>query len=192
MKFECKDLERCLEVPELMADAREHARNCPACRRELWVWSEMSNLAAGLREEWDTPDLWPKIRTQLAAQPKRKPVRRYDWRLLGAIAAVLLVAASGLTWYKLRPAPAGPPPASAEMKGDFLTEQTLKEVEQAEKAYAASIEKLSRIAAPILCLPSASLTPSSSALLSIWLRLWENLSITDCGTPAFDPEVLGS
>ena len=45
MKFECKDLERCLEVPELMADAREHARDCPVCRRELWIWSEMSNVA---------------------------------------------------------------------------------------------------------------------------------------------------
>jgi hypothetical protein len=150
VKFECKDLERCLEVPELMADAREHARNCPACRRELWVWSEMSNLASGLREEWDTPELWPKIRTQLAAQPKRKPVRRYDWRLLGAIAAVLLLAASGLTWFRVRPAPAVTKPASAEAQGDFLTEQTLKEVEQAEKAYANSIEKLSRIAAPKL------------------------------------------
>ena len=94
MKFECKDLERCLEVPELMADAREHARNCAACRRELWLWSEMSNLAPGLREQWDSPELWPKIRTQLAAEPKRKPVRRFDWRILGAVAAALLISAA--------------------------------------------------------------------------------------------------
>ena len=151
MRFECKDLERCLEVPELMADAREHARSCPACRRELWIWAEMSNVASSLREEWDAPELWPQIRTQLAAEPKRKPVRRYDWRLLSAIAALFLIAAGGLTWYKW------PPPrqesATARpgtVEGDFLTEQTLKEVEQAEQVYAKSIEKLSRIAEPRL------------------------------------------
>lgn len=143
MKFECKDLERCLEVPELLADAREHARNCAACRRELWIWSEMSNVAPGLREEWETPELWPKMRTQLAAEPKRKQVRRFDWRLMGAIAAVLLIAAGGLTWYRLQPQP-------KTVQGDFLTEQTLKEVEQAEQAYARSIDKLSKIAEPKL------------------------------------------
>lgn len=145
MKFECKDLERCLEVPELMADAREHARHCAACRRELWIWNEMSSVASSLREEWDTPELWPKIRSDLAAQPKRKPVRRFDWRLMGAIAALLLAAAGGLGWYQLRQ-----PRAGEAVGSDFLTEQTLKEVEQAEKAYANSIEKLSRIAAPKL------------------------------------------
>jgi hypothetical protein len=145
MKFECKDLERCLEVPELMADAKEHARNCAACRRELWIWSEMSNVASGLREEWETPELWSKIKTQLATEPKRKPDRRFDWRIMSAIAAVLLVAAGSLTWCQLRPQQ---PPAA--QSADFLTEQTLKEVEQAEQAYAKSIEKLSTIAAPKL------------------------------------------
>ena len=58
MKFECKDLERALEVPELLADAREHARDCKACSRGLWIWSEMSQAAPALREEWDTPQLW--------------------------------------------------------------------------------------------------------------------------------------
>jgi hypothetical protein len=144
MKFECKDLERCLEVPELMADAREHARHCPACRRELWIWSELANVAPGLREEWETPELWPKIQTRLAAEPKRKRVRRFDGRILGAIAALLVVAAGSLAWYELRPLP------PAHQSPDFLTEQTLREVEQAEQAYVKSIDKLSKIAAPKL------------------------------------------
>ena len=70
MKVECKDFERALEVPELLPDAREHARDCPACRRELWVWGEISNLASGLREEWESPELWPQIQQSLVAEPK--------------------------------------------------------------------------------------------------------------------------
>lgn len=49
MRFECKDLDRALEFPELMKDAREHARNCPACTKDLWIWGEMSNRTAQLR-----------------------------------------------------------------------------------------------------------------------------------------------
>src|SRR5205807_5969769 len=98
MKIECKDFERALEVPELLPDAREHARECPACRRELWVWGEISNVAGGLKEEWDSPELWPRIQRSLASEPKRKAFRKawldwnwLDWKMMGAIAAVLAI-----------------------------------------------------------------------------------------------------
>ena len=45
-----------------------------------------------------------------------------------------------------RPAPA----PAAQQDSDFLTEQTLKEVEQTEAAYRASIDKLSRLVQPKL------------------------------------------
>lgn len=147
MKIECKDFERALEVPELLPDAREHARDCPACRRELWVWGEISNVASELREEWDSPELWPKIQRSLAAEPKtrRSRGRWLDWKTMGAIAAVVAIAATAAIWYQLRN-------MGAQGKSDsaFLTEQALKEVEQAESAYAKSIEKLSRVAEPML------------------------------------------
>lgn len=145
MRFECKDLDRALEVPELMKDAREHARNCPACTRDLWVWGEMSSTASQLRTEWDTPELWPGIRARLAAEPKQ--VKARPWRRWGLIAAVLLVAIGGVAAYKLRP----------KTGGDLLTEQTLREVEQAESAYLKSIDKLSHIAAPKLEKPDSAL-----------------------------------
>ena len=44
MTFDCKDLERALAIPELLPDAREHAKVCDACRRELWLWNEMSTV----------------------------------------------------------------------------------------------------------------------------------------------------
>ena len=145
MTFDCKDLERALAVPELLPDAREHAKVCDACRRELWLWSEMSSVAPGLREEWETPDLWPKIRQTLAAQQKAAKPRGFDrrnWAMLAAVAATLLVAVSVFVVMRSRPAAA----PAAQQDSDFLTEQALKEVERAEMAYRASIEKLSRLA----------------------------------------------
>lgn len=146
MTFDCKDLERALSVPELLPDAREHAKTCDACRRELWIWSEMSTVAPGLREDWDTPDLWPKIRQTLATEQKEARARarswRSDWRVMVGIAAMLAIAISIFVWQYPRGA-AGP---AAPQDSDFLTEQTLKEVEQTEAAYRASIDKLSRLA----------------------------------------------
>ncbi|HXM44965.1 MAG TPA: hypothetical protein VN924_27250 [Bryobacteraceae bacterium] len=144
MTFDCKDLERALAVPELLPDAREHAKVCDACRRELWLWSEMSSVAPGLREEWETPDLWPKIHQTLAAQQKaaKRNNVRFDWRMLAGIAAALVIAVSVFIFMY---SPSGHTPA-APRDSDFLTEQTLKEVEQSEAAYRASIDKLSRLA----------------------------------------------
>jgi hypothetical protein len=142
MTFDCRDLERALAAPELLPEAREHARVCAACRRELWLWSEMSNVARGLREEWESPDLWPRIRQDLAARQKADKPRGFDWRLLAGIAAAILVAVSVLILAPFRPA------SPARQDSDFLTEQTLKEVEQTETAYRASIDKLARLADP--------------------------------------------
>jgi hypothetical protein len=146
MTFDCKDLERALAVPELLPDAREHAKVCDVCRRELWLWNEMSAVAPGLREDWNTPDLWPKIRQTLASEQKEAKARargwRGDWRVMVGIAAVLAIAVTVFVWQYSRPA-AGP---AAPQDSDFLTEQTLKEVEQTEAAYRASIDKLTRLA----------------------------------------------
>jgi hypothetical protein len=159
MTFDCKDLERALAVPELLPDAREHAKVCDVCRRELWLWNEMSAVAPGLREEWETPNLWPQIRQTLAAQQKAAKPRglrwRSDWRML-AIAAALVTGVSISLVMHSRPAPT---PAALQ-DSDFLTEQTFKEVEQTEAAYRASIEKLTRLAQPRL---SAAANPAAIA-----------------------------
>jgi hypothetical protein len=145
MTFDCKDLERALAIPELLPDAREHAKVCDACRRELWLWSEMSAVAPGLREDWESPDLWPKIRQTLSAQQKAAKPRRAgwrDWRMMASVAAALMIAVSVLVYTYSRPSPV---PAAAP-DSDFLTDQALKEVEKTEAAYRASIDKLTRLA----------------------------------------------
>ena len=57
---------------------------------------------------------------------------------------MLLVAVSVFVLTRSRPAP------STRQDSDFLTEQALEEVERSEAAYRASIDKLSRLAAPKL------------------------------------------
>jgi hypothetical protein len=80
----------------------------------------------------------------LEAQQKADKPRGIDWRLLAGIAAALLVAISVLILAPFRP------PQPTRQDSDFLTEQTLKEVEQTETAYRASIDKLARLAEPRL------------------------------------------
>jgi hypothetical protein len=140
MKFECRDLDRALTVPELLPDAREHAKECAACRRELSLWSEISVVAGGMREEWDTPALWPRIQTALSAEPKPRRSPWFDWKMVTAAAAALVLAAGLLTFFTMR----FRPPAKHESP-DFLTEQALKEVEKSEAAYVKSIDKLSAL-----------------------------------------------
>lgn len=134
MIFQCSDLERALRSPELMPDARAHAARCEQCREQLYLWSEISRLAPSLHEEWESPSLWPGIRAGLAAAappPRRLPIWRWS---LAAAALVTLAVALTQPW---RTKPQG---------REFLTEDALHEVQQAESAYARSIERLSKVA----------------------------------------------
>jgi hypothetical protein len=134
MIFECGDLERALRSPELMPDARAHAETCEHCRAQLYLWTEISRLAPRLHQEWESPSLWPRIQASLDS-PARRPSMPPLWRwALAAAAAILLAAVLARPW--------------RQPSREFLTEDALRQVEQAEAAYAHSIENLSRIAAP--------------------------------------------
>jgi hypothetical protein len=163
VKFECGDLERALEVSELMPEAREHLKQCAACRREYRLWNEISTTARRLHEDWDTPELWSKIRSTLQAEPKPEPraAWRRQWKVW-AVAAALLVAIGLLLLPRLQEAirtPDMPDVArtSSPAGRDFLTEQALREVQRTEAAYRQSIEKLSQLAQPKLADRSSGL-----------------------------------
>jgi flagellar biosynthesis/type III secretory pathway M-ring protein FliF/YscJ len=81
------------------------------------------------------------VRQALKAGAKPKQTRHWDWRWLGAIAAVILIVATAMLWYPFRPRS-----APGQSDDAFLTEQALKELEQSESAYTNSIAKLSRLA----------------------------------------------
>jgi hypothetical protein len=130
-----------------------HASACGDCREELAAWEAVSHAAPSLKKTWDSPHLWPRIEAAIAAQPNNAAVtpsrqpRRFAWVPLAAAAALFVIAAVGLQVL-------GPtvttPLTNRSMKDPLLEESTLTEVEKSEKAYVASIERLSRLAEPRL------------------------------------------
>jgi len=156
MKFECGDLERAFAVPELMQEAREHLRDCPACRREYRLWNEISSAAKELHEEWETPQLWPAIKQKLQAEPRKRDPWWSDWKLL-TLAACTAAAFVVLIWINY-----GPQRQTEQQAGnrDFLTEQALRDVERNEEAYRKSIDRLYQLAEPDLTNAASARTVS--------------------------------
>ena len=135
MIFQCADLDRALQFPELLPDARAHAESCERCREQLYLWTEISRVAPQLHQEWESPDLWTRIHADLAAAaPRRKVVPIWGWTLAAAVVLLALVLAR--PW--------------RQPSRQFLTDEALQQVQQAESAYARSIDKLSRVAGPAL------------------------------------------
>jgi hypothetical protein len=165
MKFECGDLDRAMANADLLPEAREHFKTCAACRREYRLWNEISATARELREEWDTPALWPAIREMLQAERKPEVLWWKQWKTW-AIAAALAIAIAvplGLWRHSVVTTPAG----SSSSTPDFLTEQALREVETSEVAYRQSIEKLSKLAAPKLAAASSPAVVNEKERLSL-------------------------
>jgi hypothetical protein len=164
MKFECGDLERALAVPELMAEAREHLKECAACRREYRLWTEISSVAKELHEEWDSPNLWPSIRQTLEAQPR--PARPWwnDWKTWSLAATIVLGAVLFFRPWQLltNQTKQGGGDIAALTTNDqaFLTEQALRDVEKNEAAYRQSIDRLSQLAKPKLENPTSAVAVS--------------------------------
>jgi hypothetical protein len=149
MIFQCTDLDRALQHPELMSDARAHAETCERCREQLYLWSEISRLAPQLHQKWESPALWPGIRAALASEaPRRTHAPVWRWAL--AAAAVVLLATLLALPGRVRRSPSR----------EFLTDDTLQEVQQAEAAYVHSIQKLSVLAGRTL---EPSPTPLAAA-----------------------------
>jgi len=134
MIFQCSDLDRALEHPELMPDARAHAARCPACSEQLYLWAEISKVGAQLHQEWQSPELWARIQASLPPPaPRRMPPPMWRWAM--AAAAVVLLAVGLLRPWR-------------QQSRELLTDDALQQVQAAEAAYARSIEKLSKVAGP--------------------------------------------
>jgi len=114
--------------------------------------NELEQLGRELHEEWESPSLWPRIQAAMREErPARRPAQM--WQFAVAVAAIVVVT---VALSQLMPRQTPQQPADT----DFLTRETLREVEQSEAVYARSIQKLSAIAAPSL---EKSSTPLAAA-----------------------------
>ena len=135
----------------------QHAAACADCGRALSEWRQVSGRRAGAQEVLGSPELWPRIHQALAEESQGSPARRsgpdgFGWRWLPAasIVALFVIATAGLWVFRNS---GGRDPLTAQWKttkDPLLTDQAVDEVETAEKAYLASIEKLSKLAEPRL------------------------------------------
>ncbi|PYQ17626.1 MAG: hypothetical protein DMF79_17220 [Acidobacteria bacterium] len=165
MTFSCTDLDEALrdQQPAALEAARAHAQTCARCRESLEVWDQIAAAAPALRQSWESPDLWPRIHQALAEESQRRSAREGLWswrRWRTAAAAAGLVAAVGgwLVLRSLAPSPALAPGPEPERR--LLTERALREVERSEAEYVASIDRLAKVAEPLLDNPSSPLLAS--------------------------------
>ena len=113
------------EVTQSQAAAIDAAlADAPADQRRLERLREMLGHLAGAPDELDQIDLVPAVRRAIGAMPVPAPRRRQTWPLL-AMAAVMLLAASGLVANQLAGSGAGQDgPVDGEFRAKAAGEHT--------------------------------------------------------------------
>jgi hypothetical protein len=156
MKIECKDLPYVLrhEAPELLQALEVHTEACALCREQFKIWKEISLAAGLLRQEWESPGLWPRIHQALATESQSSTSTRSwsslmsRWQVPAAVLALILIAVSGV-WVLMRNSETAPVTENRlDQRQPLLTEQALRDIESAEAAYIQSIERLSAVVEP--------------------------------------------
>ncbi len=180
MTFTCTDLDEALrsQEPAALPVARVHAETCTACRESLAVWEEITAAAPGLRQSWESPDLWPRIHQALAEESQGRPARdrRWwcSWNTAAAAAGLAAVVATGLV-LRGPVSPPAPAPGPEDPKRRLLTERALRAVESSEAEYVTSIEHLAKVAEPLLENPGSPLLASYREKLQVL-----DAAIADC------------
>jgi hypothetical protein len=166
MNIICEDRDRIFEdgTPAEWAALEAHSANCAACAEELRAWKAISVAAKELRDDSDTPSLWPRIERSLIAEAaaKNQHAGRWSWLSLGfglslgwqtaaAAALVLVLSVSGAWIYVHRGGVVDSPDQS------LLKSPALAEVERAQAAYEQAIDKLAADAKPQLENPATPL-----------------------------------
>jgi hypothetical protein len=183
-KFDCSNLEQAFreESPALIASLEHHATTCESCRAELQIWREISAAALTMHKEWESPALWPRIENSLQTEIARPRgwrswfadlnlVPKMRWQI--ALATLVFVAASSMGAWLLMHRSASTPTNDAHL----LTDQAVQQVEQAQKTYEQSIDKLAKLAEPRLDAASTPLLKNYREKLNLL-----DAAISDCRT----------
>jgi hypothetical protein len=153
---ECPEFEKALSRGEDAVAALEiHAGACDECRRQLNLWKEISQAAPALQKRWESPQLFPSIARAIstasrtaAPAPGPAPRRHFAWVPAAVAASLFVLSMIGLSILKPGESARDPFARPSMGKQPLMSNQTMKEVEQAESNYLVSIEKLSRLAEP--------------------------------------------
>jgi hypothetical protein len=139
MTIKCTDIDNLLlEGDELaLATAAKHAEECASCAEALAAWNDLSATARGMRREWKSDTLWPRIERAVGRE------RRRGWTQLLQIAAALAIFAglAAVTWHTVR---------TRQFDNVILRASALDEVEKAEQQHIAAIDHLEKLAEPRL------------------------------------------
>jgi hypothetical protein len=130
--------------------AAQHAQTCDACMQMLAEWNAISGTARELHTTWNNELLWPRI--ERAIRNERRSTRTRVWQIA---AALLLLAALGATaWMAQRRVRAN------DFDETILRASAVDEVEKAEQAHIAAINRLETLAGSKLDQPATPLLVS--------------------------------
>ena len=164
MNITCKDRERVFAdgTAEQWLALETHALSCADCAEELRGWKNVSLAAEKLKEDWDSPSLWPRIAQRLAENNRARQDRLQRWFeglrahsltwQTAAAVAVLAVITGSAVWMALNSSHPDIPQNAA-----LLSNGAVEEVEHAEAAYVRAIDKLDAQARPQLDNPTTPL-----------------------------------
>jgi pimeloyl-ACP methyl ester carboxylesterase len=139
MNIQCSQLDDLLfdGSPLAMQTAARHAEQCAECAERLASWNDISAVAQTMHTTWENDLLWPRI--ERAIRNERRGATKYLRQY--AAAAVLALTLGGTLYYGVRQEA-----HNAAFDKDIIRVAAMDEVEQAERAHLASIEKLERVA----------------------------------------------
>lgn len=146
MKIRCEELDNLLLEGDAFSlqVAVAHAGSCPECLEKLTEWNEISETARTLQTTWSSDLLWPRIEKALRNEVAgAESGGRRVWR--AAAAALLTVTIGATAWYAIRDGSSG---TAFDQK--ILGVAAIDEVERAEAAYLAAIDRLETMAEPHL------------------------------------------
>jgi hypothetical protein len=126
--------------PLSMQTAARHASGCTACMEKLASWNEISETARGMHTTWSNEMLWPRIARAIRAEKRRSTVRL--WQIAAAL--MIFAALGAVAWrahQRMR---------AAEFDNAILRASAVDQVEAAEKAHLAAIDRLEKMAEPKL------------------------------------------